>query len=130
MTARNKKTLYRVPGAVDEPRRRPARIAEVIRHNVALMLHGTISDPRLISVTITDVTVSADMRTARIFYDCRRESQADVAKGLVSARGFIRSALARELGIRYMPELTFVHDETLDRQEEITRLLQEDEDIS
>ena len=78
-------------------------------------------------LTITDVEVSRDMRTAKVFYtvggdtNARREAQ----RGLESAVGFIRSAVAHNLTIRRMPELTFVFDTSLDYGQKIDRILEE-----
>lgn len=77
--------------------------------------------------TVTDVEVSPDIRTAKVFYtvgggaSVRTETQ----RGLESAAGFIKSTLAATLTIKRMPEITFVYDTSLDYGEKIDKILQE-----
>ena len=99
----------------------------MIKNEIALFLLRKVKDPRLTSVSIITAEVSKDLRRAVIYYsvlgDDRQVQKA--AAGLDSAKGFIRSHLARELGLRVTPELVFKHDLSLARQEEMERLLKE-----
>ncbi|MCK5322668.1 MAG: 30S ribosome-binding factor RbfA, partial [Desulfobulbaceae bacterium] len=92
--------------------RRPSRVGDMIRSEISQLLVQKIKDPRVQNVTITGVAMTGDLRRARIYFtvfgDKRRIKEAE--KGLASAKGFIRSHLARELGMRYVPELDFRHD--------------------
>ena len=107
--------------------KRPKRVADMIKNEIALFLLRKVKDPRLTSVSIITAEVSKDLRRAVIYYsvlgDDRQVQKA--AAGLDSAKGFIRSHLARELGLRVTPELVFKHDLSLARQEEMERLLKE-----
>ena len=91
---------------------RVRRIADRIQVIVAEMLERRIKDPRLGFVTITDVRVTGDTQQASIFYtvlgeDTERES---TAAALESAKGVIRSEVAKQLGMRIVPTLTFIPD--------------------
>lgn len=115
-----------ITGIASDTRRRPQRVADVIRTEVALLLLGKIKDPRLTHISITQVSVTNDLRTARIFYSVLGDqSDEDIQKGLASAKGFIRSHLAHQLNLRYMPELQFKRDLTFEQQDRIEKLLQE-----
>ena len=115
-----------ITGIASDTRRRPQRVADVIRTEVALLLLGKIKDPRLTHISITQVPVTNDLRTARIFYSVLGDqSDEDIQKGLASAKGFIRSHLAHQLNLRYMPELQFKRDLTFEQQDRIEKLLQE-----
>lgn len=118
-----------IPGMEQDSRRRPARVADLIRSEVAQLLLGKIKDPRVHNVTITSVTVTNDLRLARIFYSVfGGNDTGDVEKGLASAKGFIRSHLARALNMRYAPDIIFKPDSTALQQENIERLLREIEE--
>jgi ribosome-binding factor A len=91
---------------------RVRKIADRIQVIVAEMLERRIKDPRLGFVTITDVRVTGDSQQASIFYtvlgeDAERES---TAAALESAKGVIRSEVAKQLGMRIVPTLTFIPD--------------------
>jgi ribosome-binding factor A len=107
--------------------RRIDRLGDLIKEEISNLLIRQIRDPRIGMLTVTDVEVSRDMRTAKVFYtvsgdtNARREAQ----RGLESAVGFIRSAVAHNLTIRRMPELTFVFDTSLDYGQKIDRILEE-----
>ncbi len=119
-----KSRFFTVPDVDSGSRRRPARIADLIRNEVALLLIGKIKDPRIQNVTITAVHVTNDLRTARIFYSVfATEDQEAVKKGLSSAKGFIRSHLAKQLNMRYVPDIEFKEDFAARQQENIEKLL-------
>ncbi|HSR35620.1 MAG TPA: 30S ribosome-binding factor RbfA [Desulfurivibrionaceae bacterium] len=113
------------------PKRRPIRVADAIKAEVAMLLLQKVKDPRLEGVNITQVTVTDDLSCARIYYTVlRQEAAADAAKGLASAKGFIRSTIAQSLNLRAVPDLVFTHDRTAVEQQRLEKLLQEirDED--
>ena len=118
-----------MPGLGTGPKRRPARVADIIRTEIGLLLLQKINDPRIQHVTITRVIVTDDLRRAKIYYGVHGDEPiANVAAGLASAKGFIRSHLAKELGMRYVPELEFKQDLALARQEEMEKVFKEIED--
>ena len=89
-----------------------------------LILKG-ISDPRLTQATITGVTMSRDLRIAKVYYAAHGGAygEQDLSAGFASAKGFIKRELARELGLRYMPELKFFYDASFDYGAHINRVL-------
>lgn len=93
---------------------RVRRIADRIKVVVAQMLERRIKDPRIGFVTITDVRVTGDSQNATIFYTVLgADSEAELAgtaAALESAKGLIRSEVAKQLGTRTAPTLEFIHD--------------------
>lgn len=91
---------------------RVRKIADRIQVIVAEMLERRIKDPRLGFVTITDVRVTGDSQQATIFYTVlgADEELASSAAALDSAKGVIRSEVAKQLGMRIVPSLTFIPD--------------------
>ncbi len=95
---------------------RVRKIADRIQVIVAEMLERRIKDPRLGFVTVTDVRVTGDTQQATIFYTVlgveggEEEALAATAAALESAKGLLRSEVAKQLGMRHAPSLTFVAD--------------------
>lgn len=115
---------------------RVRRIADRIQVVVAEMLERRIKDPRLGFVTVTDVRVTGDTQQATIFYTVlgEDESMAGTAAALESAKGLLRSEVAKQLGTRHAPTLEFVHDalpETARHLDEVlARAKAQDEEVA
>lgn len=88
------------------------KIADRIQVTVAEMLERRIKDPRLGFVTVTDVRVTGDSQQATVFYTVLGEDAdlVSTAAALESAKGLLRSEVAKQLGMRHAPTLTFVPD--------------------
>ena len=121
-----KKSLYSF-GREDGSSKRTKRVADMIKNEIALLLLRKVKDPRLISVSIVDAEVTKDLRRAVVYYSVLGDDQKieKAAEGLDRAKGFIRSHLARELGMRVTPELMFKRDLSMVHQEEMERLFKE-----
>jgi len=94
---------------------------------VADILMRKIKDPRVRSVTVTDVELTNDLRIARVFVTAFGEDAVtrDVFAGLARASGFVRSELGRRLSLRYLPEVVFVKDVSGARGDRVLQLLDE-----
>lgn len=106
---------------------RIAKVAEQIRTVVAQMLERRVKDPRLGFVTITDVRLTGDAREATIFYTTMGTDAERVETGvaLESAKGLIRSEVAKQLGMKFTPTLAFVQDGVQENAAHIESLLAE-----
>jgi ribosome-binding factor A len=98
--------------------------AEQIKHIAAEMLEKRVKDTRLGFVTITDVRLSKDNHDCTLFYTVlgSDEERVDTAAALEAARGQIRTAVSRRLGLRFAPTISFVADalpETTAHMEEL-----------
>ena len=104
---------------------RVRKVADRIQVIVAEMLERRVKDPRLGFVTITDVRVSGDTQQASVFYTVLGEDEQVVgsAAALESAKGLIRSEVGKQLGIRHVPTLEFIHDALPDTARNIDELL-------
>jgi ribosome-binding factor A len=91
---------------------RARKIADRTKVVVAEYLEHRVKDERLGFVTITDVRVTGDLQHATVFYTAygSDEERAATAAAIESARGKIRSAVGKALGIRLTPSLEFVPD--------------------
>ena len=98
--------------------------AEQIKHIAAEMLEKRVKDARLGFVTITDVRLSKDNHDCTLFYTVlgSEAERVDTAAALEAARGQIRTAVSRRLGLKFAPTITFVADampETTAHMEEL-----------
>ena len=115
--------------------RRTDRLGEQIRGELARLLREEVTDPRVGLVTLTRIDVAPDLSHAKVYWSSldavphgtrgATHSSDETAKGLASAAGFLRSQLARALATKRVPELRFVHDDSLEAGAETLRLLKE-----
>ncbi|HQT96448.1 MAG: ribosome-binding factor A [Deltaproteobacteria bacterium 37-65-8] len=106
---------------------RPARVGERIREELSLLLLRKVNDPGLAPVTVTEVSVTPDLRIAHVNYSAlvAKEERPAVAKALRRSSGFLRRELGHLLGLRYAPELQFHYDDSFDRGARIDAILRE-----
>ena len=104
--------------------RRPEKIAELIREEISQIVGYELEDPRVLSVTVTDVRVTDNLRDARVFVLAEGTEGERVAalKALQKAAPYVRRQLGTVLNLRYTPEIHFVRDtveESATRVEEL-----------
>jgi len=106
---------------------RPARVSERIREELSLLLLRKVNDPGLAPVTVTEVSVTKDLRIAHVNYSAlvAPGERAAVAKALRRSSGFLRRELGHLLGLRYAPELQFHYDDSFDRGARIDSILRD-----
>jgi len=99
----------------------------MLREELGLLISTELTDPRLEDalVTVTDVTVSADLRSARVYIEhaLPPQSSPQVLNALCHAEGFLRQSLVENLNLRFVPELTFQIDTSSARARRIDTLL-------
>jgi ribosome-binding factor A len=109
--------------------KRPVRVAGRIQEELAILLQREIRDPRVASVSISEVEVTPDLLDARV--RVRHPSGDEPAarrallEGLRSASGVLRRELGQRLGLRTAPRLSFFYDEGLERRQRIDEVLAE-----
>jgi ribosome-binding factor A len=96
---------------------RSERVGDLLKEELSELILREVKDPRVGFVTITGVQVSADLRHARVYVVTHEagEEQERTLEGLQSARGYLRGALGRRLHLKYIPDLSFNIDETLEQ---------------
>jgi ribosome-binding factor A len=101
--------------------------AELLRELTALLRRG-VKDPRLGDITLQEVRVSRDLGHAKVFFTCfpvdqDHEAQARLLNGPLA--GFLRRELSRSARLRSVPQLHFVHDESILRGEHLAALIEQ-----
>jgi ribosome-binding factor A len=109
--------------AKDNPRAK--RLGEQIQRELGELLRRDVKDERIGNVTVTAVSVTGDLRTARVYYLVFGKDGPDpkVQRGLESAAGFLRNALSRSLMIRYTPTLSFELDTSIEHGVRLSQLI-------
>ena len=105
--------------------RRAERIASVMHAELARLLREEVKDPRVGTISITEVVVKADLSTARIRYLPLGGAgdRAQIQSGLEAASRFLRGPMGRALGIRHAPELRFELDPNVEYAARMDALL-------
>ena len=105
---------------------RPERVAQMIRREIADILERRLRDPRFAGlVSVTDVEVTNDLSLARVYVSVLKPGPAreEALSALAHAAGFVRAELAPRLDLREVPEIRFVHDESIERGARVEELL-------
>jgi ribosome-binding factor A len=88
------------------------------------LVQRELRDPRVGMITITSVDVSPDLSHAKVYFTVLdKEKVADATQGLQRAAGFLRSELSRRIKLYTTPQLRFVYDESVERGDRLSRLI-------
>ncbi len=106
---------------------RQERVSGLLFQELSVILSSELEDPRLTMISVTEVAVSRDLRSVRVFV---HQADTDVPRhellaGLQSATPYMRRQLAQRCGLRVVPELNFVYDDTPARAARVDELLQQ-----
>jgi ribosome-binding factor A len=107
---------------------RMRRVNEAIREILADAIATELKDPRIGFVTVTDVDTSPDLRAARVYVSVlgsEMERESSLA-GLSSSHGVLQAKIASGMRMKRTPTLTFEYDESVDRGDRISRLLEDE----
>jgi ribosome-binding factor A len=102
------------------------RVSSLMRHEISGLLQRQVKDPRLSQfVAVTEVSLSADMKYAKVFVTCMgsEEEKQAMLKGLGAASNFLRNQLAKRLRLRRIPELNFEWDDSIERGDHLLQLI-------
>ncbi len=108
-----------------KPYPRADRVGVQIQASLTELMTKKLQDPRIEMATISGVRLTPDLRIAYVYFsifgDEKRVQEA--LEGFKSSCGFIKKSIAPKLGLRYMPDLKFIHDTSFDRGTRIDKLL-------
>ncbi len=109
---------------------RQEKLGELIQAELSDLLRTRVKDPRIGFASITRVEVSGDLRHAKVFISIMGtdEEKSATMKGLKNATGFLRHELATRLVIRYMPEIAFKLDTSIEEGARILNLISQVEE--
>lgn len=108
---------------------RMQRVGDEVRSAIAAALLRDAADPRLLRVSVTDVRMSPDLRHARVYWNVvtaeplSEREQRSFERAVDRAAGFLRKAVATKVALRFVPELVFTYDESIERGRNMDALL-------
>jgi ribosome-binding factor A len=103
---------------------RPQKLGDLIQREVSDLIRLEVRDPRVGMITITSVDVSPDMTHAKVFFTVlEKDKLPDTLEGLKRSAGFLRAQLAKRVQMYTTPELRFVYDESVERGDRLSRLI-------
>ncbi len=108
--------------------KRAERVGDQMKQEIADILMRKIKDPRIGFVTVTDVEVADDLKNAKVFVSIYGGDKEKTLKGLESASAYIRLELGKRMRMKFMPELLFRFDGTIEQGAHIMELLRDIEE--
>jgi ribosome-binding factor A len=105
---------------------RSQRLAEELKTEISAIITQQVRDPRVGFATVTRVKVSPDLRYARVFVSVfgSQEEKKQTLDALINATSYIRRQIGLRIRLRYLPELTFAYDESVERGDRMTQLIE------
>ena len=104
---------------------RPERVANAIRREISNMIQEDLRDPRIGFTTITKVEITPDLRVAKVYYtvlgDVKTKKSTETA--FKNASGFIKGLIGDRLKLRFVPEIIFKMDKSVEHQARIDELI-------
>jgi ribosome-binding factor A len=113
--------------------RRSEQVGKLIIRGISELLEREVNDPRLSSlISVTEVSVSADLRYAKVFVSILGDetNKRDMLAGFNAASGFLRKELSSYLRLRYIPQLSFHYDNSIERGARLLSLIEQVSDTN
>jgi ribosome-binding factor A len=109
------------------------RIRSMMKDELAVLVNRELKDPRVPSITITDVQITRDVKLATVYFsilsinDAKSDPELTqiAMKGLNSAKGYLKRQLSHLMNLRMMPELTFKEDKGLENTLRVAEILKQ-----
>lgn len=109
---------------------RRLRVQDLLREEISLIIQRELQDPGLGFVTVVEVKMSEDLKTGKVYVSIYGddEAQKDTLEALRRSKGYIKFLLGKRVTLRYIPELTFLLDDTMERVQRIEEIFKKDAD--
>ena len=106
------------------PSGRSQKVGDQIQRELSEIIHRELRDPGVGMITLTAVDVSPDCAYATVYFTCLDSAHVPAARaGLKRATGFLRAQIGKRIKIWTTPELKFVYDESVERGDRLSRLI-------
>ncbi len=107
--------------------KRSDKVAEAVHEFVCGLLIKGLKDPRIGFVTVTGVKLTEDLRLATVYFSVvgTEDEKKSSERALNSAKGFIRKEMGRSLRLRYVPDIIFRYDDSMDYAQRIECIIHE-----
>ncbi len=107
---------------------RPARVAHEFQRELGALIARGLKDPRITGfITVTGAKMAPDLKQVTVYVSIHGDDQVrrDTLAGLRAASGFLKREVSRAIGLRWVPDLRFSYDESVEEGDKIERLLKE-----
>ena len=105
---------------------RTKRVSRLLIQVISEVVFKEVKDPRVKNVTVSDVTMSRDLKNARVYVEVFGGDITEVLEGLNKAAGFIQMRIAQTLKLKFTPKITFYKDTSFDNAQRIEKILKEE----
>lgn len=107
---------------------RRLKLQDLLREEISSMILRDIKDPGFGLITILDVKMTEDLKYAKVFYSVygSDEEKEKTVKALKRSRGYIKFLLGERLKLRYMPDISFVIDDSYEKIARIEEILKKE----
>ncbi len=102
---------------------RRQRVAPMIQRELMDLILHEFSDPRLDGVTVTEVELASDIKSARVYVSRLGRPMDEALEALLEYTGRFRGRMGKRLKLRYVPTLSFISDEVPDRAASLNALI-------
>jgi ribosome-binding factor A len=111
-------------------RYRRLRVQDLLREEISLIIQRELQDPGLGFVTVVEVKMSEDLKTGKVYVSIYgdEESQKETLEALRRSKGYIKFLLGKRVTLRYIPDLTFLIDNTIERVQRIEEIFKKEAD--
>ena len=100
------------------------RINSNLQKEISYIIANEVKNPNIKFVTITACDVTSDLSYAKVYFTTLSDGK-ETLKGLKSAKGYIRRALADRIELRHIPELEFIYDESIEYGKKIESIIED-----
>ena len=109
-------------------RYRRLRVQDLLREEISLIIQRELQDPGLGFITVVEVKMSEDLKAGKVYVSIYgdEEEQKHTLEALKRSKGNIKFLLGQRVKLRYMPEVTFLIDDTLERVQRIEEILKKE----
>tara|TARA_B100001769_G_C22011457_1_gene543554 strand:+ start:176 stop:511 length:336 start_codon:yes stop_codon:yes gene_type:complete len=99
------------------------KVQDLLHKEIAMLLHTSIQNPEIKSVTISGVRVSKDLKYSEIYFTTLQKDYKKIQLELNKASGFIRNQLSKNIHLKRLPTLKFTYDSTAENSQKIEDLI-------
>lgn len=109
-------------------RYRRLRVQDLLREEISLIIQRELQDPGLGFITVVEVKMSEDLKAGKVYVSIYgdEEEQKHTLEALKRSKGYIKFLLGQRVKLRYMPEVTFLIDDTFERVQRIEEILKKE----
>ena len=99
------------------------KVQDLLHKEIAMLIHTSIQNPEIKSVTISGVKVSKDLKYSEIYFTTLDKNYQKIESELNKASGFMRNQLSKKIHLKRLPTLRFTYDSTIENSQKIEDLI-------